>query len=214
MIKITGVKLESLRPQIEQFFAVSGPKIRELKRVWKLEKGAPVYTRHGKYTTRGWTEWTQGFLYGCRILQFDATGDEDLLDSGRKDTLTFMAPHVTHIGVHDHGFNNLSTYGNLRRLALEGRTGASEELVRLYELAIQASGAVQAARWTPLARDGGFIHSFNGPQSLFVDTVRSCRILVLAHLLGHVLMGENDKPISLLRRAAAHISATLLYNVY
>ncbi len=214
MIKVTGAKLEELRPLVEHFFAVSGPKIRELKRVWKLEKGAPVYTRHGKYTTRGWTEWTQGFLYGCRILQFDATGDEDLLASGRHDTLTFMAPHVTHIGVHDHGFNNLSTYGNLRRLALEGRSGDSEELVRLYELAIQASGAVQAARWTALARGGGFIHSFNGPQSLFVDTVRSCRILVLAHLLGHVLMGENDKPISLLRRAAAHISATLLYNVY
>ena len=32
-----------------------------------------------------------------------------------------MAPHVTHMGVHDHGFNNVSTYGALRRLALEGR---------------------------------------------------------------------------------------------
>ena len=32
-----------------------------------------------------------------------------------------MAPHVTHIGVHDHGFNNVSTYGNLRRLMREGR---------------------------------------------------------------------------------------------
>ena len=32
-----------------------------------------------------------------------------------------MLPHVTHVGVHDHGFNNLSTYGNLRRLMLEGK---------------------------------------------------------------------------------------------
>ena len=32
-----------------------------------------------------------------------------------------MAPHVTHMGVHDHGFNNVSTYGALRRLILEGR---------------------------------------------------------------------------------------------
>lgn len=214
MIRTTGIKVQDLRPLLENFFALSGPKIRELDRVWKLEKGAPVFTRYGKYTTRGWTEWTQGFLYGCRILQFDATGDEELLASGRNDTLTFMAPHVTHVGVHDHGFNNLSTYGNLRRLALEGRTDDSEDLVRLYELAIQASGAVQAARWTSLARGGGFIHSFNGPQSLFVDTIRSCRVLVLAHALGHVLMGEGDTPISLLDRAAAHISATLLYNVY
>ena len=32
-----------------------------------------------------------------------------------------MAPHVTHVGVHDHGFNNVSTYGNLLRLMNEGR---------------------------------------------------------------------------------------------
>jgi unsaturated chondroitin disaccharide hydrolase len=30
-----------------------------------------------------------------------------------------MAPHISHIGVHDHGFNNLSTYGNLLRLMNE-----------------------------------------------------------------------------------------------
>ena len=35
-----------------------------------------------------------------------------------------MATHVTHIGVHDHGFNNVSTYGNLRRLIREGRVEA------------------------------------------------------------------------------------------
>ncbi len=214
MIKITGTKLQDLRPLLDAFFGVSGPTIQGLMRSWKLERGAPVFTRKGKYTTRGWTEWTQGFLYGCRILQFDAAGDEELLVSGRADTLAFMAPHVTHIGVHDHGFNNLSTYGNLRRLALEGRTDDSEDLIRLYELAIQASGAVQAARWTGTASGGGFIHSFNGPQSLFVDTIRSCRILVLAHALGHALMGENDKPISLLDRAVAHIRATLAHNVY
>ena len=32
-----------------------------------------------------------------------------------------MAPHLTHTGVHDHGFNNVSTYGNLLRLMSEGR---------------------------------------------------------------------------------------------
>ena len=30
-----------------------------------------------------------------------------------------MAPHVSHVGVHDHGFNNVSTYGNMRRLMLQ-----------------------------------------------------------------------------------------------
>ncbi len=35
--------------------------------------------------------------------------------------LQHMASHVSHVGVHDHGFNNISTYGNLLRLARDGR---------------------------------------------------------------------------------------------
>ena len=56
-----------------------------------------------------------------------------------------MATHVSHVGVHDHGFNNLSTYGNLRRLMREGRIAANEWELAFYELAIKTSGAVQAA---------------------------------------------------------------------
>ena len=52
----------------------------------------------------GWTEWTQGFQFGSAILQFDATGDQQFLEIGRQNTIEKMAPHVTHIGVHDHGF--------------------------------------------------------------------------------------------------------------
>jgi unsaturated chondroitin disaccharide hydrolase len=77
----------------------------------------------------------------------------------------------------------------------------------------QVSGAVQAARWTKII-DGGFLYSFNGPHSLFVDTIRSCRILMLAHLLGHSLRSENDASISLLSRALLHIKATADFNVY
>jgi len=214
MINCTDLKPADLSASLDQFFALAGPKLTHLVCTWNPTKGTPVFTRRGKYTSRGWTEWTQGFLYGCRLLYFDATGDEALLESGRSDTLNYMAPHITHTGVHDHGFNNLSTYGNLRRLAREGRTGDSADRARLYDLALCASGAVQAARWTTTADGGGFIHSFNGPQSLFVDTIRSCRILVLAHHLGHLLMGENDRRISLLDRAVHHIQATLKYNVY
>src|SRR5258708_12847409 len=36
---------------------------------------SPVFTVAGKYTSRGWTEWTQGFQFGSAILQFDATDD-------------------------------------------------------------------------------------------------------------------------------------------
>ena len=52
------------------------------------------------------------------------------------------------------------------------------------------------------------VYSFNGPQSLFADTIRSMRALVVAHQLGHVLMGEGDKPINLLHRAIVHAATT------
>jgi hypothetical protein len=118
------------------------------------------------------------------------------------------------VGVHDHGFNNVSTYGNLLRLVREGRIEEEGWQRRFYELALKVSGAVQAARWTALSADRGYICSFNGPQSLFADTIRSLRALALAHQLGHVLMGEGDRPISLLGRLLRHAEATAEFNVY
>jgi hypothetical protein len=124
-----------------------------------------------------------------------------------------MAPHLTHTGVHDHGFNNVSTYGTLWRLARAGRIDASPWEVHFYELALKVSGAVQAKRWTRLP-DGGFIHSFNGAHSLFVDTIRSLRALALGHALGQRLMDEQDASISLLERLVQHARATAAFNVY
>jgi hypothetical protein len=60
------------------------------------------------------------------ILQYDATGEKSFLELGRKKTVEVMAPHVSHTGVHDHGFNNVSTYGNLLRLMHEGKTAFNE----------------------------------------------------------------------------------------
>jgi unsaturated chondroitin disaccharide hydrolase len=192
---------------------LAGDKARALNRAWDISKGTPVFTVAGKYTTRGWTEWTQGFQYGIPILAFDGTDQRDLLEIGRTKTRKFMAPHVSHVGVHDHGFNNLSTYGNLRRLMREKRIPHNEWELSFYELAIKTSGAIQAARWTD-TQDGGFIHSFNGAHSLFIDTVRSLRILAVAHQLGHALMGENDNRISLLDRLIAHAATTAKFNIY
>ena len=124
-----------------------------------------------------------------------------------------MAPHISHIGVHDHGFNNVSTYGNLLRLMNEGKIAFDEWEKNFYELALKISGAVQASRWTTV-KNGGFIHSFNGAHSLFVDTIRSCRALVVSHALGHLLQAENDIRISLLDRALQHMKATADYSVY
>ena len=199
---------------IERVFDLAARKTLSLAKRWDPSDGSPVFTRRGKYTTRGWTEWTQGFQFGIPILLFDATGNEKLLTLGREKTVWFMAAHVSHTGVHDHGFNNVSTYGNLRRLAIEGRTPESADAIHFYELALKVSGAVQAARWSTLHDGTGFIYSFNGRHSLFSDTIRSCRALMVAHQLGHCLMGENDRRISLVERAVQHIINTSRYNVY
>src|SRR4051812_43250301 len=133
---------------------------------------------------------------------------------GRERTLDVMAPHLTHVGVHDHGFNNVSTYGNLWRLMNEARIPEDSWQRRYLELALKVSGAVQAARWAKTDDGTGYIYSFNGPQSLFVDTMRSCRSLALAHQLGHVLMGEQDERISLLQRLVEHANNTARYNIW
>src|SRR5438128_5764080 len=151
----------ALLPKLHRVFEFSAAKIRAIEERWRPEQGSPVFTSGGKYTSRGWTEWTQGFQFGAAILQFDATGERDFLETGRERTLAVMAPHVSHVGVHDHGFNNVSTYGNLYRLMCEGRIAEDAWERRFYELALRVSGAVQAARWTRISGGGGYIYSFN-----------------------------------------------------
>jgi len=208
------LSVHDLIPCLRSLFEMSATKIRRLHGTWDPGRGAPVFTVNGVYTSRGWTEWTQGFQFGSAILQFDATGDESFLELGRKGTVEHMAPHMSHVGVHDHGFNNISTYGNLLRLMREKRISENEWEKNFYELALKASGAVQAARWTDIGNGLGYIYSFNGPHSLFADTIRSLRSLAVAYQLGHVLMGEKDAKISLLQRLLLHAETTALHNVY
>jgi unsaturated chondroitin disaccharide hydrolase len=222
----TTLTPSALLSDIHRVFELSAQKIALIQKGWKPENGTPVFTVKGEYTSRGWTEWTQGFQFGSAILQFDADGDKGMLEYGRSETVKRMASHVSHIGVHDHGFNNISTYGNLHRLMREGKIQDNTWEKDFYELALKLSGAVQAARWTQIAAgdiqknagggndDPGYVYSFNGPHSLFSDTIRSMRALTVSHQLGHALMGERDKKINLLHRALHHAESTAAYNVY
>jgi hypothetical protein len=223
------VTAASLAPAVARTAELAAAKVTSLDKSWDPAKGTPVFTVAGRYATRGWTEWTQGFQYGCALLAFDISGDAKMLELGRRRTLDSrggMLPHVTHTGVHDHGFNNLSTYGNLLRLAREGRFEVPEGEVGQYEMAIKASGAVQAARWQGVNVNGvtsphaagtstlGYIYSFNGPHSLFIDTMRTTRILSAAWKMGHVLVHENDRRADLLKRTVLHGLATNQYIVF
>lgn len=215
MIKIDEkLTAKDLLPAIDRLWAASAKKIESIETTCKPGDASPVFTVAGKYTAKGWTEWTQGFQYGSAVLQFDATRDEKFLTLGRDRTRDVMAGHVTHTGVHDHGFNNVSTYGNLWRLMQEGVIDHNAWEQAFYEMAIKASGAVQAARWSKTIDAGGYIYTFNGPQSLFIDTIRSCRALAMSHMFGHVLMGERDEKINLLHRLIQHATSTARYSIY
>jgi rhamnogalacturonyl hydrolase YesR len=205
--------IASLKEGLEQFWQLAAEKVVLLDREYDPSQGSPVFTVAGKYTTRGWTEWTQGFQYGIPILVFEAGGDSKMLEIGKENTMANMAHHVSHFGVHDHGFNNLSTYGNLLRNANMGHFKTSDEEKEFYRLALKLSGAVQAKRWSS-TRDGGYIYSFNGPHSLFIDTIRTCRILLVAYQLGHRMLDENDQEINLLERAIIHALTSAKYAVY
>ncbi len=208
------LKPADLLPALERLWTRSAVCLASLRESTQPGAGSPVLTINGKYTAQSWTEWTQGFLYGAYLLQFDATGDIECLEYGRRHTLQDMAPHVSHVGVHDHGFNNVSTYGNLWRLMNAGKLPEDANERALYELALKLSGSVQAARWSTTHDGNGYIYSFNGPHSLFCDTIRSLRSLALTHQLGHRFLGENDAPISLLQRLIQHATVTARCNVY
>jgi hypothetical protein len=218
-LNAAGMKIDhalapaDLSPSLDRVWAASASKILSIERAHPPGGEALVYTAGGRYTSRGWTEWTLGFRYGSALLQFDATGDRRFLEIGRRGTLESMGAHLTDMGVHDHGFTIVSTYGALLRLLAEGRLPRNDWERRCYETAIRCSAAVQARRWTALGEREGFIHSFNGPHSLFVDTVRTLRSLALGHRLGQILLEEGGARISLLDRLVRHLRATATHLV-
>jgi unsaturated chondroitin disaccharide hydrolase len=209
-----SITARELEPAIGRTVEWAAEKTLRLERRWNAADGAPVFTVEGRYTTRNWTQWTQGFQYGNALLCYELGRRSELLEGARRHVVGDMAGHLTHIGVHDHGFNNISTYGNLRRLMRSGRVPHEDWELRFYELALEVSGAVQAARWTELPNGRGYIHSFNGAHSLFIDSIRTLRVCGVAHVLGHALLAEQDRRVNLLRRLLEHAQTTAEYNVY
>jgi hypothetical protein len=76
------IRPSDLTGRIRRLWELAGPKIRSIEACRDAAKGSPVFTVRGRYTVRGWTEWTQGFQAGAALLQFDATGEEKFLELG------------------------------------------------------------------------------------------------------------------------------------
>ena len=210
----TQIDLRSLGTRVLKIIPLAGEKSRLLARRWMAGDGAPVFTVRGSYASRGWTEWTQGFQFGIPLIVGGVLGETDLIEYAERMIVEKMPAHLTHRGVHDHGFNNVSTFGMMLRLMAQGRIEENLWKRRYFELALRTSGAVQASRWSALPDKLGYIYSFNGPHSLFADTIRSLRSLALAWQLGQELMEEQDSRVNLLSRLLAHAETTARWNVY
>ena len=79
---------------------------------------------------------------GVRVWQRRAAVRRDrrqtFLDMAIDRISAEMPAHITHFGVHDHGFNQICTYGNLRRLMGEGRIPHDPWQMEYFDLALNA----------------------------------------------------------------------------
>ncbi|MDZ7723705.1 MAG: hypothetical protein U5R06_13110 [candidate division KSB1 bacterium] len=94
MLKIDyDLILSRLQEKIQRFWPLSAQKILLIEQELDTKQGAPVFTRQGKYTSRGWTEWTQGFQYGSALQT--TPDDAVFLEIGKTNTIEKMPIHVS-----------------------------------------------------------------------------------------------------------------------
>ncbi|HVR72689.1 MAG TPA: hypothetical protein VMT52_00080, partial [Planctomycetota bacterium] len=160
-------------------------------KTWPPDAPAPVHTREGKWhrPRELWTDWTSGFLAGQLWILAELTGERRWREAAEAASRR-LEPRRFDRDVHDLGFIFLSSHGRwLDALAVDDPLRP-----RIQDVLVTA-GTVQSFRWNRNGPDG-FIYSFNGPQSLFVDILMNVRRLFEAAALG---AGEE-----VLRRAIEH----------
>ncbi len=127
----------------------------------------PMYTVGGKWKQEGelWTHWCEGFYPGIFWLLHKHTGDP----FWRRHAEAYserLAPRRFDRKVHDLGFLFFSTY--LRWYHLTGAAALRDVLV-------------DAGRTLALRRQmGGYLASFMGPESLFIDIMMNVGIILWA----------------------------------
>src|SRR5438552_1555916 len=127
----------------------------------------PMYTVGGKWGREGelWTHWCEGFFPGILWLLYRQTKDESW--RAPAETLSrALEPRRRDRAVHDLGFLFTSTYGRWYHL-----TGDAH----LREVLIEAGRTLALRR-----QKGGYLASFVGPQSLFIDVMMNVGIIFWA----------------------------------
>ncbi|HEV3263442.1 MAG TPA: glycoside hydrolase family 88 protein [Gemmataceae bacterium] len=125
---------------------------------------APMYTVGGRWNREGerWTSWCEGFFPGILWLLHEHTGDADWRRLAEQYTRP-LEPRRFDRAVHDLGFLFQSTY--LRWYRLTGAAAPRDVLI-------------DAGRTLALRRQkGGYLASFIGPQSLFIDIMMNVGLI-------------------------------------
>lgn len=128
---------------------------------------APMYTVGGRWNREGerWTHWCEGFYPGIYWLLHKQTG-EPAWRAVAESASRALAPRRFDRAVHDLGFLFFSTY--LRWYRLTGEAALRDVLI-------------DAGRTLALRRQkGGYLASFIGPQSLFIDIMMNVGIILWA----------------------------------
>src|SRR5437764_271665 len=127
----------------------------------------PMYTVGGRWGREGerWTHWCEGFFPGVLWLLHKHTGDAEWRSRAEQYTLP-LEPRRFDREVHDLGFLFFSTYLRWYRLTGDGR---------LRDILIDAGRTLALRR-----QQGGYLASFVGPQSLFIDIMMNVGLLLWA----------------------------------
>jgi unsaturated chondroitin disaccharide hydrolase len=154
---------QALLPQLQTALDFAG---QQARRIVDAHPGySPMYTIGGKWNREGqrWTHWCEGFFPGILWLLHIQSGDSAWRQLAEQYSKP-LEPRRFDRDVHDLGFLFFSTY--LRWFHLTGDPALQQVLF-------------DAGRTLALRRQkGGYLASFIGPQSLFIDIMMNVGLIL------------------------------------
>ncbi len=194
---------------------LSARKIRATERAYDESRGSPVFTVERTWTSRGWTEWTQGFQYGSALLQFDATGEQEFLAAARRED---ARAHGAARHAHGRARPRLQQRQHLRHPPAADERGAHPGGRGGAGLLRAGPQGERRRAGPPLDPDRrrGRVHLLLQRPALAVRGHHpvACAPWPWRTPWATSCSEENDRRVSLLERLVQHAAATARYSVY
>ncbi len=155
-----------LRSRLERAFEFAARQVRAT--VARYPDFFPIYTVGGRWQHGGelWTDWCGGFHAGMMWLIAERTGDA-WWRATAKHYSRLLEPRKRDRNVHDLGFIFLNTF--LPWFRQSGDERSRQVLI--------TAGQTLALRFNPR---GGYLRSFIGPESLFIDIMMNVPLIFYA----------------------------------